>query len=131
MYIYTYMHIGSSRYFGYMAVETQAIKYLNNDEIKILNKKENLFKESLDDYNKEKERLEQDSLLGIKKTTKITDVKIMEPKRVLDPIGQSSAQYSPGRQIYENTNSKMFLFYALHMCTTKQMHLYIYTYICM
>jgi hypothetical protein len=50
-----------------MALETQAIKFINNDEMKILNKKENLFKESLDDYNKEKERLDQDSLLGNKK----------------------------------------------------------------
>jgi hypothetical protein len=64
-----------------MALETQAIKYANNDEIKMLTKKENLFKESLDEFIKEKERLEQDSLLGTKKVVKVTDGKITEPRR--------------------------------------------------
>ena len=103
-----------SKSFGFLNIENQAIKFINNQEIKILMLKDKEYKECAAEYQKESERLEQEALLGkggnkgrspshVSKDGKSKIITRQEPEKPTYVMGQSSNQYCP--DFSENSNS--------------------------
>ena len=103
-----------SKSFGFLNIENQAIKFIKNEEIKILMLKDKEYKDCAAEYQKESERLEQEALLGkggnkgrspshVSKDGKSKIITRQEPEKPTYVMGQSSNQYCP--DFSENSNS--------------------------